>query len=42
MGAVNKKDCARIQKKITEADEKALIIVSEASRVSGKSFGRMI
>lgn len=42
MGAVNKRDCARIQKKITEADEKALIIVSEASRVSGKSFGRMI
>lgn len=42
MGAVNKADCARIQKKITQVDEKALIIVAEASKVLGKNFGNVI
>lgn len=42
MGAVNKADCARIQRKITQVDDKALIIVAEASKVLGKNFGHVI
>lgn len=42
MGAASKADCMRIQKKIQKVDPKALIIVSEASNVSGKNFGHMI
>lgn len=42
MSAVNKGDCIRIQKKIIQTDDKALIIVAEASKVLGKNFGHMI
>lgn len=42
MGAVNKADCARIQRKIEAVDPKALIIISEASNVTGKEFGHML
>lgn len=42
MGAAAKADCMRIQKKIQQVDPKALIIVAEASNVTGKNFGHMI
>ncbi|ABX42551.1 YitT family protein [Lachnoclostridium phytofermentans] len=42
MGAADKADCARIQRRIQQEDPKALIIVSEASNVTGKRFGQMI
>lgn len=42
MGAASKADCMRIQRKIQLVDPKALIIISEASNVTGKSFGHMI
>lgn len=35
-------DCGELQKEIKEADEKALIIITDASKVSGKGFERVI
>ena len=42
MGAIDRADCARIQKKVEAVDPHALIIVAEASNVIGKKFGHMI
>ncbi len=42
MGAASKTDCMRIQRKIQLIDPKALIIISDASNVTGKGFGHMI
>lgn len=42
MGAVSKGDCAMIKKEIELVDPKALIIIAEASRVSGKNFGHLV
>ncbi|MFQ9510487.1 MAG: YitT family protein [Lachnospiraceae bacterium] len=42
MGAASKTDCMRIQRKIQFIDPKALIIISDASNVTGKGFGHMI
>lgn len=40
--AADKGDCARIKEEIQEADKEALIIVTEASRVEGKSFKHIV
>ena len=40
--AADKGDCARIKEEIQEADKEALIIVTEASKVEGKSFKHIV
>lgn len=42
LSAVNKGDCMRIKSEIKKADENALIIITEASRVEGKNFKPVI
>lgn len=42
MGAVGKSDCAMIKKEIEAIDPRALIIIAEASKVTGKNFGHLI
>lgn len=42
IGAVDRRECGRIQKRIERIDPNALIIVTEADRVIGKRFGHVI
>lgn len=42
IGAADRKECVRIQKRIEQIDPNALVIVTEADRVTGKKFGHVI